>query len=54
MLDDGNLNDKEYEDLVAAANQMLSDRGCKALELPRTFKRYIQMIDENYSTESER
>jgi hypothetical protein len=44
MLDDGNLNDKDYEDLIAAANQMLDDRGCKPLELPKTFKRYVQMI----------
>jgi hypothetical protein len=54
MLDDGNLNDKDYEDLIAAANQMLDDRGCKPLELPKTFKRYVQMIGEDYSTESER
>jgi hypothetical protein len=54
MLDDGNLTDKDYEDLIAAANQMLDDRGCKPLELPKTFKRYVQMIGEDYSTESER
>ena len=54
MLDDGSLNDGDYEDLIAAANQMLQDRGCKALELPKTFKHYIQMIGEDNLIESER
>ena len=37
------LTQKDYEDLLAAANQMLADRGIKPLELPATLKRAIRL-----------
>lgn len=43
------LTQKDYEDLIAAANQMLADRGINPLELPSTLKRAIRLrqIQEN-------
>ena len=37
------LSQKDYEDLVAAANQMLAERGIKPLELPSTLKHTIRI-----------
>lgn len=37
------LTQKDYEDLVAAANQMLEERGIKPLELPATLKHTIRL-----------
>lgn len=37
------LTQNDYEDLVAAANQMLEERGIKPLELPATLKRTIRI-----------
>lgn len=46
-LKDGDFSAKDYEDLVAAANKMLDDRGIKPLELPKLFHHYaiIQGLD---------
>ena len=43
------LTQKDYEDLVNAANQMLEDRGIKPLEMPSTLKHAIRLrqIQEN-------
>ena len=38
-----NMTQKDYEDLVKAANEMLADRGIKALEMPTTLKRTIRL-----------
>ena len=43
-LADGEISASEYEDLVKAANIMLEDRGGKPLDLPETFKKYIDMM----------
>ena len=37
------MSQQDYEDLVAAANQMLEDRGIKPLELPATLKHTIRL-----------
>lgn len=37
------LTQKDYEDLLAAANQMLSDRGIKPLEMPATLKHTLRL-----------
>ena len=37
------LTQKDYEDLVAAANQMLEERGIKPLELPATLKHTLRL-----------
>lgn len=37
------LTQKDYEDLVAAANQMLSERGIKPLEMPATLKHTLRI-----------
>ena len=43
------LSQKDYEDLINAANQMLEDRGIKPLEMPATLKHAIRLrqIQEN-------
>lgn len=38
-----NMTQKDYEDLVKAANEMLADRGIKALEMPTTLKRTLRL-----------
>lgn len=38
-----NLTQKEYEDILSAANQMLEERGIKPLELPTTLKHTIRL-----------
>ena len=37
------LTQKDYEDLVAAANQMLKERGIKPLEMPSTVRHAIRL-----------
>lgn len=37
------LTQKDYEELLAAANQMLSDRGIKPLEMPATLKHTLRL-----------
>ena len=37
------LTQKDYEDLVTAANKMLSDRGIKPLEMPATLKHTLRL-----------
>ena len=37
------LSQKDYEDLVAAANQMLKDRGIKPLEMPSSLRHAIRL-----------
>lgn len=37
------LTQKEYEDILSAANQMLEERGIKPLELPTTLKHTIRL-----------
>ena len=37
------LTQKDYEDLVKAANEMLSDRGIKPLEMPKTLKHTLRL-----------
>lgn len=37
------LTQKDYEDLVAAANQMLKERGIKPLEMPSTLRHAIRL-----------
>ena len=37
------LTQKDYEDLVAAANQMLNERGIKPLEMPSTVRHAIRL-----------
>lgn len=37
------LTQQDYEDLVKAANQMLSDRGIKPLEMPATLKHTLRL-----------
>ena len=43
------LSQKDYEELLTAANKMLADRGIRPLELPATLKRAIRLrqIQEN-------
>ena len=40
---DGELSDKDYKDLIDAANLMLEERGCKKLELPRALREQISI-----------
>ena len=44
-LSDGEISAAEYEDLVKAANIMLEDRGSKPLDLPETFKKYVEIMN---------
>lgn len=37
------MTQKDYEDLVKAANEMLAERGVKALEMPRTLRHAIRL-----------
>ena len=37
------LTQKDYEDLISAANQMLQERGSKPLELPSTLRHAIRL-----------
>lgn len=37
------MTQADYEDLVKAANEMLADRGIKALEMPTTLKRTLRL-----------
>ena len=43
-LADGEMSAADYEDLVKAANIMLEERGSKPLDLPETFKKYIEIM----------
>ena len=43
QLSTDDLTQKDYEDLLAAANQMLSDRGIKPLEMPATLKHTLRL-----------
>ena len=37
------MTQKDYEDLVKAANEMLAERGIKALEMPKTLRHAIRL-----------
>ncbi len=37
------ITQKDYEDLVKAANEMLAERGIKALEMPKTLRHAIRL-----------
>ena len=37
------MSQKDYEDLVKAANEMLAERGIKALEMPKTLRHAIRL-----------
>lgn len=43
QLSTDDLTQKDYENLISAANQMLSDRGIKPLEMPSTLKRTLRL-----------
>lgn len=43
LLSTNELTQKDYKDLVAAANQMLSERGIKPLEMPGTLKHTLRI-----------
>ena len=43
-LNNGDMTDGDYDDLLKAANLMLEERGVKPLELPQTFRHYINMM----------
>ena len=54
MSEDG-MSQQDYDDLLAAANRMLEERGSKPLELPSTVKHAIrlgQLIRDNEEKES--
>ena len=50
------LTQKDYEDLVAAANQMLKERGIKPLEMPSTVRHAIRLrkIQEEAATKAKK
>lgn len=50
------LTQKDYEDLVAAANQMLKERGIKPLEMPSTVRHAIRLrkIQEKAATKAKK
>lgn len=42
-LSSGGMTQKDYEDLVGAANEMLAERGVKALEMPRALRHAVRL-----------
>lgn len=52
---DGEMTQKDYEDLVDAANKMLEERGSKPMELPSSLKRTLRIRQvEEQEREKER
>ena len=43
MMSQDGMSQQDYDDLVAAANKMLEERGSKPLELPSTVKHAVRL-----------